>query len=81
MVKNTISHQLKNFRLLYEWVTAYFFKSCNNHRKVESIRKSREFPGGLVVRIWHFHHSGPSSVFGLGTKIKHQTTVHWIKLS
>ena len=28
-----------------------------------------EFPGGLVVRIWHFHRYGPGSIPGLGTEI------------
>ena len=22
-------------------------------------KRKEEFPGGLVVRIWHFHHCGP----------------------
>ena len=34
-----------------------------------------EFPDGLVVRIWHFHHFCLGSVPGLGTEIPHQATV------
>ena len=33
---------------------------------------SRESPGGLVLRTWHFHHCGLSWIPGLGTKISHQ---------
>ena len=33
---------------------------------------SRGFPGGLVVRIWHFHHYGLDSIPGLGTEFPHQ---------
>lgn len=35
-----------------------------------------EFPSGLVVRTWHFHHQGPGSIPGLGTEILHQATAH-----
>lgn len=28
-----------------------------------------EFPGGLLVRILHFHHCSPSSIPSLGTEI------------
>ena len=35
-----------------------------------------EFPGGLVVRIQCFHHSGPGSIPGLGTEIPHQDATH-----
>ena len=34
----------------------------------------REFPGGVVVRIWCFPHCGPGSVPGLGIEILHQAT-------
>ena len=38
-------------------------------------RKMRgEFPGGLVVRTCHFHHSGPGAIPGLGTEIPHQAS-------
>ena len=30
-----------------------------------------EFPGGVVVETWDFHHCGPHSVPGLGTDILH----------
>ena len=30
---------------------------------------AREFPGGPVVRTWHFHCCGPGSTLGQGTKI------------
>ena len=30
---------------------------------------AREFPGGPVVRTWHFHCCGPGSMLGQGTKI------------
>ena len=36
----------------------------------------REFPAGLVVRIWCFHHCGPGSIPGLGTEIPDQATAH-----
>ena len=29
-----------------------------------------EFPGGPVVRTWHFHFRGPGSIRGQGTKIR-----------
>ena len=32
-------------------------------------KKKGEFPGGLVVRIWHFHSRGPGLIPGWGTKI------------
>ena len=35
-------------------------------------RSSWEFPGGLVVRILHFHHCSPGSIPNLGTEILHQ---------
>ena len=35
-----------------------------------------EFPGSLVVRIWHFHCWDQGSVPGLGTEILHQTSAH-----
>ena len=38
------------------------------------LRFYREFPGGLVVRIWGFHLCAPSSISGLGTEISHQAT-------
>ena len=31
--------------------------------------KSREFPGGLVVKTWHFHCRSAGSIPGQGTKI------------
>ena len=34
-----------------------------------------KFPGGLVVRIWHFHGCDVGSVPGLGTEILHQAAV------
>ena len=34
-----------------------------------------EFPGGLMVRIQHFHCCGPGSIPGLGTEIPHQAAV------
>ena len=37
---------------------------------------SGELPGGLVVRIWHFHHYGLGSIPGLGTEITHQAAVY-----
>ena len=30
----------------------------------------RELPGGLVVRIWHFHHCSPGLVWELRSHIK-----------
>ena len=33
-----------------------------------------EFPGGQVVRIWHFHFHGPGSVPGQGTEIPQATS-------
>ena len=33
----------------------------------------KEFPGGPVVRIWHFHCWGPGSIPGQGTKISQAT--------
>ena len=33
-----------------------------------------EFPGGLVVRIQHFHHYSPGSISGLGTEIPHKAS-------
>ena len=39
--------------------------SLKRKKKKKSI--SWEFPGGLVVRIWHFDHSSLGSIFGLGT--------------
>ena len=37
--------------------------------------KSWEFPGSLVVRIWHFHCHGPGSIPGQGTEIPQ---VEWL---
>ena len=37
---------------------------CHGFQHSSSI--DREFPGGLVVRIQHFHHCGPRSIPGLG---------------
>lgn len=34
------------------------------------------FPGGLVVRIWHFHPCGPSSIPDLGTEILPEAAAH-----
>ena len=38
--------------------------------------QTREFPGDLVVKTWHFHHCGPSSVPGLGIEIPYQTAAY-----
>ena len=38
-----------------------------------------EFPGGLMVRIWCFHHGGPDSTPDLGPEIPHQATAHVVK--
>ena len=35
-----------------------------------------EFPGGLVVRIQHFHHCSLSSIPDLGTEIPYQAAAH-----
>ena len=35
-----------------------------------------EFPGGLVVRIWHFHCHRHGSIPGLGTDLPHQAAAH-----
>ena len=37
----------------------------------------REFPSGLVVRIWCFHQWGQGSVSGLGIEFPHPATVCW----
>ena len=37
--------------------------------------KIGEFPGGLVVRIWHSHPHGLGSIPGLGPDISHQAAV------
>ena len=31
-----------------------------------------EFPGGLVVRTWHFQGCGQGSIPGVGTELQHQ---------
>ena len=36
----------------------------------------REFPGGLVISIWHFHLDSPGSIPGLGTEIPYQAAIH-----
>ena len=36
-----------------------------------------EFPGGLVVRIWHFHHYSLGSIPGMRTEIPHQAPAAW----
>ena len=38
------------------------------------IQMLQQFPGGLLVRIWHFNNDGPGLVPGLGTEIPHQAT-------
>ena len=35
-----------------------------------------EFPGGLVVRIWHTEHCGPGLIPGLENEIPHQAAGH-----
>ena len=37
--------------------------------KTSILKEPWEFPGGLVVRIWHFHCYGPGSIPGQGTEI------------
>ena len=55
-----------------------FFKQPNSKIKNKNVHycegffkktKSREFPGGLVVKTWHFHCQGSGSIPGQGTKI------------
>lgn len=36
------------------------------------IKKTGEFPGGLEVRIQHFHSHGPGSFPGLAAELPHQ---------
>ena len=38
-------------------------------KELNQERGGREFPGGLVVRIWCFHCWGPGSIPGRGTEI------------
>ena len=40
-----------------------------NNFHISLFKTLREFPGGLVVRIWHFHHRGWGSAPGQGTEI------------
>lgn len=39
---------------------------------VQRARIPWQFPGGLVVRTWHFHHCSLGSIPGLGTEILYQ---------
>ena len=45
-------------------------------RKYVRQKKTREFPGDLVVSIQPFHHWGSSSIPGLRTKIPRQAAAH-----
>ena len=46
---------------------------------VHKINHHREFPGGLVVKMWHFHHCGLSSIPGLGTELSSSHCMLWQK--
>ena len=38
-----------------------------------TLKEGREFPGGLVVRIQHFHYNGTGSIPGGGSEIPQGT--------
>ena len=58
--------------MLFNWFVA-IISQCICVSKHQVVRFKRiqlgEFPGGLVVRIWHFHCRGWGSIPGRGTEI------------
>jgi len=57
-----------------EVLISYLFLSSLHGKKMVSNVILREFPGGLVVRIWCIYHCGSGSISGLGTEIPHHAT-------
>ena len=52
-------------------------RQANYNRYSCSKRRTREFPGGLIVRAWYFDNCGPGSIPGLGANIPHQAAAHY----
>ena len=51
----------------------YTFSTLRNSK---NLTEFGEFPGGLVLRTWHFHCCSLGSIPGLGTEIPPQATAH-----
>jgi len=55
--------------------SAKLLKRKKKEKEKKKERCSRNFPSGLVVRMWRFDHCDLSSVSGLGPEILYQADV------